>query len=98
MKWPFSVLVYRTFLLLSFGFLSISVSDDDGRELPRRVIDWDITPALRAPVDLEPGESFNIAIPIGSFYRMEPGKRYRIAVEYGDKKLKVAAETILVAP
>jgi hypothetical protein len=98
MNWPFSQEMYQIFLLLSFGFLSISVTDEAGRELPRRIIPTSATPALRPPLELGPGDSFEIEVPLGSFYQLESGKSYRVSLEYGDKALKVSAQTRVTVP
>jgi hypothetical protein len=98
MNWHFSQEVYQIFLLLSFGFLSISVTDEAGSELPQRIIPTSATPALRPPLDLGPGDSFEIEIPIGSFYQLASGKTYRVSLEYGDKAMKVSAQTRVTVP
>lgn len=98
MNWPFSKAVYQTFLLLSFGYLSMSVTDEAGMELPRKVIDTSVTPALRPWLELEPGDSFEVAIPIGKFYQLESKKAYRVALEYGEQNLKVSARTRVIVP
>ncbi|HYK04672.1 MAG TPA: hypothetical protein VE974_23165 [Thermoanaerobaculia bacterium] len=96
--WPYSLEVYRTFLLMSFAFLSISMTDDSGDELRPRRIDFSVTPALRTPIDLEPGGWFTLPIPIGDFYELRPGQTYDVAIEYGDRKQRVRAETRLTFP
>lgn len=98
MNWPFSKEVYQTFLLLSFGYLSVSVTDEAGKELSRKRIDTSVTPALRPRLELEPGDSFEVAIPIGSFYQLESKRTYRVALEYGDQTMKVSAETRVIVP
>ena len=98
MNWPFSNEAYRTALLMSFGYLSMSVTDEAGQELPRQAIMTSATPALRPPLELGPGDSFEVAIPIGNFYQLESKKAYRVALEYGDRNLKVSARTRLTVP
>ena len=98
MKWPFTEEAYRTALLLSFSYLSMSVTDEAGQELPRQAIMTSATPALRPPIELEPGDSHEVAIPIGNFYQLESKKAYRVALEYGDRNLKVSARTRLTVP
>jgi hypothetical protein len=98
MNWPHSEEVYQTLLLTSFGYLSMSVADEAGEELPRHMFPTSATPALRPRLELEQGESFEVAIPIGSFYQLESKKTYRVAIEYGDPKLKVSAQTRVVVP
>ena len=90
--------MYQTFLLLSFGFLSMSVTDAAGAQLPRRTIAASATPALRPPLVLGAGDSFDIDIPTGSFYRLTSGNTYQVALEYGDKALRVFARTQMVVP
>jgi hypothetical protein len=98
MNWPLSKEIYQTCLLISFGYLSMSVTDEAGKELPRQSIMTSATPALRPPLELGPGDSFEVAIPIGSFYQLESKKAYRVAIEYGDQKLKVSARTRVIVP
>ena len=98
MNWPYSKEVYQTSLLISFGYLSISVTDQAGKELPRQAIQTWATPALRPPIELGPGDSFEVAIPIDSFYQLESKKAYRVALEYGDRNLKVSARTRVTVP
>lgn len=98
MNWPYSKEVYQTFLLISFGYLSMSVTDEAGKELPRQAFLVSATPALRPEIELGPGDSFEVAIPIGSFYQLESKKAYRVAIEYGDQKLKVSARTRVIVP
>jgi hypothetical protein len=96
--WPYSKEVYQTFLLMSFGYLSMLVTDEAGKELPQQVIPTSATPALRPPIELRPGDSLEVAIPVGSFYQLESKKAYRVALEYGDQTLKVSAQTRVIAP
>jgi hypothetical protein len=97
-SWPFSNEVYRTALLISFGYLSMSVTDEAGNEVPREPIMTSATPALRPPLELGPGDSFEVTIPIGTFYQLESRRAYQVALEYGDQKLKVSARTRVIAP
>ena len=98
MNWPESNEVYRTFLLISFGYLSIRVTDDAGKELPQRMFTISATPALRPPIELAQGDSLEVKIAIGSFYQLEPNEAYEVAIEYGDEDLKVSARTRFVVP
>jgi len=98
MNWPYSKAVYQIFLLMSFGYLSMSVTDEAGKELPQLVIPTSATPVLRPPIQLGPGDSFEVSIPIGTFYELEPKKAYRMAVEYGDQKPKISARGRWIVP
>jgi hypothetical protein len=99
MKWPYSNEVYQTFLLISFGYLSMLVTDAAGKELPQQTVTaMSATPALRPPIELGPGDSLEVTIPLGSFYQLESRKSYRVAIEYGDPKLKVSAQTHIIVP
>jgi hypothetical protein len=95
MNWPHSIDAYQTAMLISFGYLSISITDEAGQEPPRNEIVTSATPALRPPLELEPGDSFEVTVPIGEFYRLDPKKAYRVTVEYGDQNLKVSARASL---
>jgi hypothetical protein len=96
--WRYSNEAYRIFLLMSFGFLSMSVVDEEGREAPRQEVLMSATPALRPPIDLARGESIDVEIPVGSLYLLESGKEYMVALEYGDQDLKVSAQGRFTSP
>lgn len=98
MNWPYSKEAYQTFLLLSFGFLSLSVTDEAGNEVLRQESFRSATPALRPPLELGPEDSFELVVPIGNFYQLESGKAYLVALEYGDQNLKVLAQTRVIVP
>jgi hypothetical protein len=98
MNWTFTEDAYRTALLLSFGYLAMSVSDESGHDLPRQPIMTSATPALRPAIKLEPGDSLVVEIPVGSFYRLEPKQTYRVVLEYGDQNLKVLAHGRVTVP
>jgi hypothetical protein len=97
-RWPYSKEAYQTSLLISFGYLAMSVTDEAGKEVPREPIMSSATPALRPPIELGPGDSFAVAIPIGNFYQLESGKAYRVALEYGDQDLKASVRTRVTVP
>src|SRR5262249_43996749 len=96
MNWSFSKELYQTALLISFGYLSISVSDEAGNELAQQAIQTWATPVLRPKLELAAGDAFKIAVPIGNFYRLAPNHDYQVALTYGDKDLKVSAQTRVV--
>ena len=98
MNWPFSKEVYQTSLLISFGYLSMSVTDEAGKELPRQAILTSATPALRPQLELGPGDSLEVAIPIGNFYQLASERPFLVALEYGDQTLKVTAQTRVTVP
>jgi hypothetical protein len=98
MNWSDSNDVYQTFLLMSFGYLSITVTDEAGKKLPRRAFPTSATPALRPPIELGPGDSLEVSIPIGGFYQLASKKAYGVAIEYGDQNLKVSARTRVIVP
>jgi hypothetical protein len=97
-RWTYSQEAYQTALLISFGYLSISVTDETGKQVPQEPILSSATPALRPEIELAPGDSFEVAIPIGTFYRLKSGKAYLVSIGYGDRKLKVSASSRLVVP
>ena len=98
LQWPYSKEAYQVWLLMSFRYLSISVTDEAGKELPRHELTMSATPALRPPVELKTGESLEITIPLGTFYELEPKNAYRVALEYGDPTLRVSAQSRVVVP
>lgn len=98
MEWPWSNETYQTSMLISYGFLSMSVTDEEGNEIPQDAIQTWATPVLRPKIELGPGDSFEVTIPIGDFYKLESGKAYRVALTYGDKDMKVSARTLVQIP
>src|SRR5262245_20327335 len=65
MEWPWSVETYRAALLLSYGFLELTVAEatSPGRQLDRQPLETWATPVLRPPVVLQPGESVDVPVP-----------------------------------
>jgi hypothetical protein len=98
MDWPWSNETYQTSMLISYGFLSISVTDEEGNEVPQDAIQTWATPVLRPRIELEPGDSFDVTIPISDFYKLASGQSYWAALTYGDKDLKVSARTLVQTP
>ena len=98
MKWPYSQAAYQTSMLISFGYLSMSVRGADGKELPQQTIHSWGTPVLRQPLQLRPGESFDLTIPIGAFYPLKAGQAFQVALRYGDQNQKVEAESSITVP
>lgn len=93
MDWPWSDETYQTSMLISYGYLTMSVTDEAGNEVPQDAIQTWATPVLRPKIELGPSDSFEVTIPIGNFYKLESGKAYWVALTYGDKDLKVSART-----
>ena len=98
MKWPWSNGTYRTSMLMSFGYLSMSVTDERGKKLPQQAIQTWATPVLRPKIELGPGDSLALTIPIGNFYQLVSGEAYRVALEYGEQNLKVSVRTRVTVP
>jgi len=98
MKWPWSSETYQTSILMSFGYLSISVTDETGKELPQQAIQTWATPVLQPKIEMGQGESFELTIPIGNFYQLASGGTYLVAMEYGDQDLKVLTRASVTAP
>jgi hypothetical protein len=95
MNWPYSIETYRASLLMSFGFLAVSVAEESGADVAMQSISTWATPILRPPVSLAPGESVEVPIPIGRFFPLEPGGKYVVSIDYGDADLRVSAEGIV---
>jgi hypothetical protein len=85
-------------MLISFGFLSLSVTDEAGRAARQEAIPTWATPVLRPPVELGPGQSLAVAIPLGAFFRLRSGKTYRVAITYGDRSLQVSTQQPVPIP
>jgi len=90
-QWPYSPEAHQAATLMSFGYLSLSLTDAAGAEVKPEAIQTWATPALRSPVELAPGQTMDLAIPIGTFYALTPGT-YQLAVSYGEAATKVSAE------
>jgi hypothetical protein len=95
MRWPWSSESYRVSLLISFHYLSMSVTDDAGRVLPQQAVQSMATPVRLPDLDLAPGMSLELPIPIGDFYELGSAKTYDVMIEYGDRNDKVAAQTVI---
>jgi hypothetical protein len=98
LEWPWSTETYRTSLLMSFGYLSMAVIDETGKELPQQIIQTWATPVLRPKIELGPGDSLELGIPLGSFYQLTSKRVYLVVLEYGDQDLKVMGRTSMTAP
>lgn len=98
MNWPMSQEVYRAAMLVSFGYLTMTLTDSAGGVRPQEAVATWATPVLQPPLVLAPGQAVELAIPVGAFYRLESGQRYVLAVEYGEAGSRVAATGALVAP
>ncbi len=98
MNFPYSNEVYQFAMLISFSFVEMSVTDEAGEEVPQDAIATWATPALRPRLELDRGDSFDLAIPIGVFYQLTPKTKYAVSVTYGDKELKVSAEGRINVP
>jgi hypothetical protein len=92
MNWPHSLEAYRASLLMSYGYLSISVADEAGNEVPKEGLETWATPVLKSPVALSRGESLDVPIPLGRFFALTAGSGYRLSIEYGAHDAKVRAE------
>lgn len=98
MNWPWSIETYRASLLMSYGYLAVSVSDESGEHVDKEPVETWATPVLRPRLALSPGDSFDVLIPVGRFFPLSPGGKYRVSVQYGDDALKVRAEGIVDVP
>src|SRR5690242_17674624 len=67
MRWPWSRESYGVPLLISFHYLVMSVTDEAGRMLPQQAVQSMATPVRLPDLDLAPGVSFELPIPIGEF-------------------------------
>ena len=98
LNWSWSNQTYQISMLLSFGYLSMSVIDETGNALPQKAIQTWATPVLQPKIELKPNDSFELAIPIGSFYQFTSGMFYQMVIEYGDQDMRVVARSSLTAP
>jgi len=95
--WALSLEAYRAAQLVSFGLLTLDVADESGSDAERVPVPTWSTPLVGPPVSLAPGESLDVVIPLGPFFVLAPGTRYRVRVEYG-AATKVRAEGVLEGP
>lgn len=98
MRWPWSNETYQISLLISFHYISMTVTDEAGRALPKQAIESMATPVELPKIGLAPGASFELPIPIGDFYELGSGKTYDVAIEYGDRDGKVATRAVMTIP
>jgi len=98
LNWPWSVDTYRASLLMSYGYLTVSVFDESGEPVDKEPVETWATPVLRPRLTLAPGDSFDLPIPVGRFFPLSPGRRYWVSVEYGDEALNVRAEGTVAIP
>jgi hypothetical protein len=98
MNWRWSNAVYQVSLLMSFHYLTMSVTDGADEELPQISIQTWVTPAMGPKLELAPGDSLTLPIPLGSFYELVAGSAYRVALEYGAQDLKVTAQARVTVP
>ena len=97
MGWPYSLATYRASLLMSYGFLTVAVADEEGRPVERQPVETWATPVLRPPVSLAPGETLDVPIPLGPFFALPPGGTYRVSVTFGADEQKVSGDGALSA-
>jgi hypothetical protein len=97
-SWPWSRESYGVSLLISFRYLAISVTDEVGQIVPRQPLQSMATPVRLPDVELTPGKTLDLPIPIGEFYRLDSGKTYDLKIEYGDRDRKVAAQALIAIP
>ena len=69
-----------------------------GQELPQQAIHTWAAPVLQPNLELAPGDSFEMAIPIDNFYQLASGRAFWVALEYGNQNLKVTARTCVTVP
>jgi hypothetical protein len=98
MRWPWSVEAYRAALLMSYGYLAVSVTGAAGEPVDRQPVETWATPVLRPRVALAPGDALEVPIPVGRFFPLAPGGTYRLSVDYGDDALKVHADGAVDVP
>jgi hypothetical protein len=97
-NWPWSLQAYRASLLMSYGYLAVSVTDESGHPVVRKPLETWATPVLRPRLALAPGDSFDVVIPVGRLFPLSTGGKYRVSVEYGDGALKVRGEGSIDVP
>jgi hypothetical protein len=98
MRWPWSSESYGVSLLISFHYLSMSVTDEAGQMLPQQAVQSMATPVRLPDLDLAPGVFLELPIPIGDFYELGRGRTYDVMIEYGDWDRKVAARAVMTIP
>lgn len=98
MNWRYSNEAWQISLLMIFNYLSMSVTDDAGDEIPLQMIDSGATPALWPPLELAPGDSMTLAVPIGEFFVLESGRTYDVIIDYGEQGQKVKARGRIALP
>jgi hypothetical protein len=98
MNWRRSNEAYQISLLLSFNYLSMSVTDEAGQTPPQIGSDSGGTPAVWPMLELAPRDFMTLTIPLGEFYALESGKTYDVTIEYGEQGQKVTARGRISVP
>ncbi|HVP56114.1 MAG TPA: hypothetical protein VMU45_14085 [Candidatus Eisenbacteria bacterium] len=87
--WEFSREAYNVAVLLSFHFLDMTLTTEDGIPVEQRGIATRANHDVEPPVKLMPHNALTISIPLHEYYNLVSGVTYSLELTYGDNKLRV---------
>jgi hypothetical protein len=87
--WNFSREAYNVAVLLSFHFLDMALTREDGNPIDSRGIATRADHDTGPPVKLKPHDALTISIPLHEYYNLESGVTYSLDLTYGDDELRV---------
>jgi len=91
--WNFSREAYDVAVLLSFHFLDMTLTTEDGIPVEQRGIATRANHDVEPPVELKPSDALTISIPLHEYYNLESGVTYLLGLTYGDDNLRVHAKS-----
>ncbi|HEX4707782.1 MAG TPA: hypothetical protein VH229_08625 [Candidatus Udaeobacter sp.] len=91
--WELSREAYNVAVLLSFHFLEMILTREDGIPVESSGIAMRADHIGEPPVALRPHAVLTISIPLHEFYDLESRVNYSLELTYGDNNLKVHAKT-----
>jgi hypothetical protein len=96
--WEFSHEAYQVAALQSFHFLEMKLTIAGGMLVNPHQIATRANHVVGLPLELKPGAELKIPIPLHEFYDLKSGTTYSLELTYGDKDLKVSAQSQFQSP
>ena len=91
--WGSSRQAYDAAVMLSFHFLEMALTREDGIPVDSTGIATRANHIEEPPVALKPSDALTISIPLQEFYHLERDVKYSLELTYGDNNLKVHAKS-----
>ena len=89
--WSHSREAFRVAVLRSFGILALDVTDANGRSVTPRDARTNANYLAGVPLELEPGETFELPVPLAELFELADGTKYTVAIAYGDAATRISA-------